>query len=124
MRFELLQRARTCLDVDEMIVRDVGELGKDGEGADEERNLGRLELAQPSIERDISLTVAVLANRLLADFLNQIEVGLTTPQAWRVPAILFLDDRPEQASQKPNDLPICLALVAALRCRFHAFVRF
>ena len=124
VRFQLLQRTRPCLDVDEMVVGDVGELGKDGEGPNEERHLGRLELAQPAVEPDIGDAVAMFADRLLANLLNQVEVGLAALQALRVLAILFLDDRPEQASQKANDLPARLALLTILRCRFHASVRF
>ena len=106
-----------------MIVGDIGELGEDGEGTDEERHLGRLELTQTAVERGFRRAVAMLADRLLAYLLDQVEIALTALQAVRVLAILFLDDRPEQASQKANDLPTCLSLLIVRRCRFHAFVR-
>jgi hypothetical protein len=101
MQFHPLRRARTQrlgLAPRNMIVGDIGQLGKDGKGADQKQDFA-VAAALEQVERAFpaSFARAIFAHRLAADAFHQLKGFL---------AMLLADHLAQKTAQKPDRSPV------------------
>ncbi len=64
-----------CVAPGQVIVGDIGQLGEDREGADQDQHIGHVQALQPLRQGLIRLAIAMVANRVAADVFDPFEAA-------------------------------------------------
>lgn len=87
-----------CLAPRVVIVGNVGQLRKDGEGSDQQSQIAVGQMAELPYQRDGRTSLAMLIDNMAAQIFDPVEGGLS---------VLFADDFAQLSTEQPDSLAAC-----------------